>query len=509
MKQIKFLKLLICSLFFVANISNSVSAFDGTDTNPPIVVSMRLLTSTPSPTNELIAIEVITQDDKNWVKITGKPQIGYGFVVSNTNIAPNCATVTNSFSNFEVIEDENFRITSTSTAKKQRFYLIGYIPKPSVLPGNCPEYRNLAAMPAVVLNTSSFIKVVDKVTKATSLQSNILTPGIQDESGRSRAGSVYGGLAASNLTFLNQRVALTSQFCVSTSLSPKNNTSIANIQAKYLDQSIKALDAKVVFEKDPLIDFFEGQIANWTNLTNEFSSKTLESLTSCTTPLKAQQIIAAYQNTIKEIDNKIVLTQKTQLNLDCQSVNTEINKYLSLSQILRNSKIVAPEYVNYINLTKNLKLLDCNKVTTKVLGDSQSRILAIKQIPESQHLSWLNLFCADRELKKLKYEELLKGMKLRYKLVKQFEIWISNSSEFTKCDPTSMLVELNKYVEVTNEIIQSINETLIILQKLEKTREIVITIQCKFKNKSVNRMGKSPKCPNGYQEVKPTFNLVT
>jgi hypothetical protein len=72
-----------------------------------------------------------------------------------------------------------------------------------------------------------------------------------------------------------------------------------------------------------------------------------------------------------------------------------------------------------------------------------------------------------------------------------------------------MLVDLNKYVEVTNGIIQSINETLIILQKLEKTREIVITIQCKFKNKIVNRMGKSPKCPNGYQEVKPTFNLVT
>ena len=110
--------------------SQLAEAFDGTDASPPRIISMRLLTPAPTSVESLIVIEVMTEDDKNWTQITGNPQLGYSYVISNRNIAPNCSIVTRSFSKLEVLEDLNFKSASLGNPKKQRFLLAGMAPRP-------------------------------------------------------------------------------------------------------------------------------------------------------------------------------------------------------------------------------------------------------------------------------------------------------------------------------------------------------------------------------------------
>ena len=503
-------RLFVCFLFLLVNFSFPAYSFDGSDTQPPNVVSMKLVTSPPSMQNEQIAIEVITQDDKNWVKLTGKPQLGYSFAVTNNNAAPNCSTVTNVFSTLEVIEDDGYRAKSTNTNKTQRFFLIGFIPKPKAVPGNCPEYRNLAAAPVVALNTGSFISVVDKNTKIKTLQSNILTPAIQDESGRSKNSSPYAGLSASSLTFANQNVGITSQFCINAAQLPKNNASIASIQSKYIEQTVKALNANATFEPDPIINFYQDQVSVWGELMTEFSEKTLKKLNSCSTPLTTSQIIGSYQGTNKFIENAIASATKNQLLQDCQATNADLQGLVEVGVLLRNIKAISPEQTNLSNKIRSLRLLDCAKVNSKALSDSKQLTVELRGILEPESKKIIEEFCQDRNSKLEKYDALLKALKFRFNSTNDLLEWEATNAnlKFDKCDPLITSKELVTYLESTNKLIISINELLMKLQKLEKAKEIKWTIRCKFKGKTVVRSGKPPKCPSGYAEIKLALEKV-
>jgi hypothetical protein len=206
----------------------------------------------------------------------------------------------------------------------------------------------------------------------------------------------------------------------------------------------------------------------------------------------------------KTIESALRLSQQKQLKLDCQTSNVEIEKILNQVQVLESLESTNPEITKFLGESRRLKVLDCDRVNASLLGERKSLIFDLSQVLESESLDFRGVFCADRNLKRQKYEELMKAMKFRYRLVKQFQSWLGGQPEFTACNPTSSWESLRDYVGNTDILIVAIDEMVLRLQELERQKKLRITIECKFKSKVVNKTGFSPRCTNGYREITRT-----
>ena len=504
------LRLFLVLVMAIGWLPQNSFAFDGTDSTAPIVVSMRQITPAPTVDKELIALEVITQDDKNWVKITASPQITYSYILSNETAAPNCATVTTSSAKFEIIEDENYRNNSNSLFKKQRFVFLALAPKPKILPSNCPEYRNLSQRPLVALNTTSFITTTNKSSKAKSLQSNIVTPSLQDESGRTTASKAFTGIDPIQLTYVNQSPGNSSQFCVSTLLLPRNNPSIASNQGKYWGAIAKAADSKITYILDPTVEMFESQVIAWNKLLEDSSIEKFSSISTCAIPLTSQQINSAYLTFIKSIDAVLVEQSKLKLTNDCQELNLKIQNVIDLNYILKIEKLQSPEYLELVNRSKSLRILDCTKITQKTFLDSENLVKAVALVLDTNLQNFVNSFCEIRNQKREKFEILLKEMSFRYKAVPDFVKFKESLSQtkFEICDPSQPVANLALQTKESEIIVKQINDLLIQFQNRERTKSIQLFINCKSGKKNVVRSGKPPKCPPGYIAVSSSLKRL-
>lgn len=488
----------------------SAMAFDGTDATPPKVVSIKQLTSAPSSTNELIAIEVVTQDDKNWVKITGTPQIGYSYSISNPSAAPNCSTVSNSFSKLEIIEDESFRKSDQSGQKSQRFLLVGYAPKPKELPISCPEYRNLSVLPVVALNTNTFLLSIDKKTKVKTSLNNLVTPTLQDEAGRVTMSTPLQSLESSNLILRTNNVGQTSQFCVSPSLIPKNNSAIATIQAKYIEQKASAMNLGIELQENPVIESYEAQVKIWMSLYSSFLIENVNKLGSCYIPFNSQQILTAYQDSIKSTQMSIGLIQKSQLLRDCEETNKANSNVLDFRNLINHEPTLFSQYKDFINQSKIIRILDCAKVTSKQLVDAQTNSKLILDFVSVNQNQGLQAFCMARNLKRTQFLDLTAKMVFRYQNTAEIGNWKNNpsNSTFQLCTPESQIQELISLADNANKNITQVNTLIVNLQVLERKKSINITIKCKSGKKSLIRTGKTPTCPTNYVEEKVEFKKI-
>jgi len=492
-----------------ASASVPANAFDGTDASPPNIVSMRVLTQTPSASNRLIVIEILTQDDKNWVKIGGNPQIGYSFPVSNLNTPPNCAVVTTIFSKLEVVEDEQYKFASLNTvSKKQRFVLIGFAPRPKDLPSNCPEYRNLNVIPAVALNATTFTALTNKNTKITTYESNILNPQVIDESGRSTPVTKNTSISSANLAFAGQTSGVSSVLCVPPSLLPKNNALLSTSQSKYLGQLALANEKNAGVDPDPVIELYEKQLRAWSKIAAEFSLSSFSDLNGCSVALTTAQVNSAYQESQKKLTSSIANAVKSQLLADCQNINIEIKSILDYRLIFNSEKFISQEYAELVKKSAPLKILDCEKVIATQLPEYRNQFQAAKETLNANLAVFLGEYCVKRDDKRMKYLELKKQLATRYGSSIEYLEWVAETSSavFPLCDPTLNLSELVLFSNATNEQILKINNLLMTLQTLEKSRKVKTTITCKSGNKQIKKIGSPAKCPLGYRESKP--NLV-
>ena len=498
---------LITALSFNAPVTN---AFDGTDASAPKIISIRQLTTVPTTTSELIVIEVVTQDDKNWVRITGTPQIGYSYQISNPNAAPNCATVSNSFSKLELVEDEAFRKTDQSGQKNQRFLLVGYAPKPKELPASCPEYRNLSAQPAVALNTNTFLTSINKTTKVKTNLSNLVTPTLQDESGRTTASATIGNLSANNLALTNPSVGNSSQFCVSQSLLPKNNATVASIQAKYIEMKALALNLQVVLQENPIINSYEAQVAIWMNLNTNLSIENINKLGSCYVPITSQQIVAAFQDSIKLAQTNLAAIQKAQVSKDCEDTNLIIGKILDFRNLISRETSLFIKYKDFITQSKSIRVLDCSKVSSKQLIDAQASAKLPAEFVTSNITLGLQTFCEARNSKRAQFLDLTAKMAFRYQNTLDVKSWKNNPEllTFQMCTSETQPKDLITISDNTNKMILQVNTLLAKLQGLERKKSLSINIKCKNGKKSVIKSGKSPTCPSGYVEEKIEFKKI-
>jgi DNA-directed RNA polymerase subunit N (RpoN/RPB10) len=505
-------KFILIPTLFVALLNASMglpaNAFDGTDASPPTIVSMKLLTQAPTEANRQIVIEVLTQDDKNWVKIAGNPQIGYSFPISNFNAPPNCAVVTTVFSKLEVVEDEQYRFNSyNSTPKKQRFALIGFAPKPKDLPSNCPEYRNLNANPAVALNATTFTPITNKNTKITTYESNILNPQIIDESGRSTSVTKNTNITPANLAFTPQATGPSTVLCVPPSLLPKNNSSIASAQSKYLGQLTIATEKKVGIDPDPVVDLFENQLKVWSRAATDFSLTSLNEMRGCTAALTSSQVINAYQEAQKKLISAITSAAKNQLLAECQTSNLKIQSIIDYRMIFNNEKFTSQEYSEFVRKSASLKIFDCEKVIATQLNEYQKQIQAAEETLNANLAMFLGEYCVKRDEKRVKYLDLKKQLAFRYGSTIEFSTSDLETATATYpiCDPTVSLSDLLLFSNLTSNQILKINDLLSLLQSLEKSKKIKITIVCKSSNKQIKKSGMAAKCPVGYREIKPSL----
>ncbi len=500
--------IIFCSLLFF---SQPVLAFDGTDSTPPTVLSMRQITNPPSNNSEIIAIEILTQDDKNWVKIGGTPQIGYSYRISNPNAAPNCATVSNSFSKFEVLEDLRFRSsTLNSNPKKQRFVMVALAPKPKSLPSNCPEYRNLSVAPAVALNSTSFTPVTNRTTKVTVQENNILAPAITDESGRTTA-AAKNSLSASNLTYSNQSTGLTSQFCVPAVLRPQISLSLSAARDKYTTQVQKAVDAKVPVAQDPAVDIFESQIRAWDLVSSEPTIGNLNQLKTCLTSFTSQQVATAYQALTKKIELDISNAVKNKLLFECSILNDQIKKITDARQLLGTNIIQSVEYSDFLAKSRQLKPLVCDRATEKLISDTTNLISEPKLLLDTNLPFFLGEYCSVKDAKRDQYLQLKSAISLRYRGSAPLIKWSSETQtiQYQECDPTLPVKDLVTFEVSSNATVLSLNSLLTELQQLEKVRKVKITIICKSGNKTVRRSGNPPKCPSNFSEIRNPLNKIT
>ena len=479
-------------------------AFDGTDSEPPRVISMRLLSEQASGSNDLVMVEVITQDDKNWVKVTGTTQVGYSFAIKNNNVAPNCAVGTTAFSRLEVIEDERARSSPNLNPKKQRFLLIGFLPKPKILPTNCPEYRNLDVAPSVVLNSTVFPFTQNKTTGVKTYTNSILTPAIQDEAGRNTSGTISGGIAPGNLSFAKQNISEENKFCVSYALLPRINQSIQNIQSKYKNVSAVAYEKYQVFDMDTSIALYEIQSIAWESFLLDFTLVKLKEISKCSYPLTVQQIITAYQKSIKSIELLLASQARIEFEVSCKALNVEVQQILDLLQVLKGEQNNSLEYREFISKSQGVKILDCAKISTKVFEDAQTKIEAIESLRESYGSQFLTNYCQTRKMKELQFAELSESLAIRYQSVAEYVQWRMSLQipTFGPCEPDLELSQLLTYGDNFDDAIRDINAVLLKLKNLEGTKGIKVTIKCQKGKKLIQRTGKPPKCPQGYRELK-------
>ena len=500
-------------LLLVASLVNPpwAIAFDGTDSEAPKVISMRLLTDPPSSTNDLVALELMTQDDKNWVKISGTVQLGYSFAIKDSNAAPNCAVGSTSFSKFEVVEDERARSAININPKKQRFLLFGFVPRPKALPANCPEYRNLELAPAVALNTSTFTTSVNRTTGARTISSNIFAPSLQDESGRTLAAAINTGVLASSLTFTNQAIVSNSQYCILPTMLPQNNTSISSTQKKFFELAVKVNEANLIFESDPTVVLYESQVKSWNAFLTEPTISRLRDIGKCGSPLTVQQVNGAYQSVIKSLETILALKAKSELEVQCSTLNSEIQATLDLLAILKGERIEATEYAEFASKSRTIRAIDCAKVNSKSFSDAKTLSDPMRDIRESLGGQFLKTYCEKRNLKGDQFANLEKGMSVRYKKVIEWTQWKEGLGNliFGTCNPSAEISQLLDYSKNTDRLILEINNLLLRIQGLEREKRVKITILCKMGKKTLQQSGKSPKCPAGYSEVKAPLSRIT
>ena len=504
MKEIKVLSALelIVAILLVNFFPSPLYAFDGTDIASPSIISFKLLSSPPTVQNERIAFEVLTQDDKNWVKINGTPQIGYSYVVSNLNAAPNCSNITTSFSKLEVVEDALYRNQNSNGNTKQRFFLIGFAPKPKPLIGNCPEYRNFNVRPAVALNTSQFITTTNKSTKEVITSSNLLLPIITDESGRSSTAGKASSIAAENISYIGQQPGISRQFCIPASLLPKINSSVASVRAKYFELTAKALDSEITYESDSLLDLFELQSNYWDTLTKDFNISNFEKIESCEEPVTAQQIITAYQAKINSLDSLLKNLEKQKLIEECNGLSNSAQLNIDLSNIITSLGAKSKEALEYITVTKNIKLSDCSKISSKQFETSLSQLkLSNDTLTQNQNIILPEL-CDILNTKRVKYLNTLGLINLRYKStleLSQFTKKIENI-DYSECNPNMVVSDFVNISKLALFLITEVNSFINQVINLEKQKKILITIGCKMGSKIITRKGLSPTCPNKYLE---------
>jgi len=485
-------------------ISPPSTAFDGTDASPPRISSMRLLTSAPTMTENLVVIEVLTEDDKNWVEITGNPQLGYSYVISNRNVAPNCATVTRSFSKLEVVEDEITRALNQGVPRRQRFLLIGMAPMPIPLPSNCPEYRSLNLIPAVALNSTSFPTTVNRSTGVMSTLNNILTPAIQDESGRVAPPTTHMGITPISLTLVSSQVGITPRFCISPALLHERNQALSTSRSQYLIQLKRLADAGLTFYASEVIREYESQVQAWSNFLSTYSIKQLSLISKCETPLSATQINSAYQSSSKSIDSLIAQRAKEKLESDCNDYNRRFDRVSQLSVLLRKERLEDLSYEEFSELTKSTKAIDCKRTSSASLEIQLDTLGKIEQILIVSEQDFLNEFCTRRNSIREQFFSLYRALKFRYPssdLLRDSQRNLESQS-FSDCDSKANLEALIAYSEGIDSLITKINTVLQQSQNLEKKQAITTRIECKAGKSTLKRKSKSPKCPAGYIEVR-------
>jgi hypothetical protein len=490
--------------------SQLAEAFDGTDASAPRILSMRLLTPTPTSVDGLIVIEVLTEDDKNWVQITGNPQLGYSYVISNRNIAPNCSIVTRSFSKLEVLEDMNFRSAGTNNPKKQRFLLAGIAPRPLPLPSNCPEYRSLNLLPAVALNSTTFPTSTNKVTGVSTTLNNVLTPSLQDEAGRTTPSSSQTGLLALSLIHVNPQIGETEKFCITPALLPERNPTIAANREKYLNEVNKARELDIDVPRDEVVLRYEAQVQGWSDFLSNFAIKHLSLLPKCITPLLASQITSAYQVYSRAIS--VLIAQRTAENLEkeCISNTSRTDRARRLLDLLIGEKLETIEFREFSRLVKSLKPLDCKKVSSTSILAQRKQLEEIETVLANSEQSFLDVFCERRNYLRTEYLSLYDHLKFRYGLTDLFRL--SNleieHSQFFTCESRVDLDALISYSALSDSLIVGINNHLSKLQKLERKRGVVIRVECKLGKRVIVRKGSPPKCPKGYRELPVSAKAV-
>jgi hypothetical protein len=482
--------------------SQLAEAFDGTDASPPRIISMRLLTPAPTSVESLIVIEVMTEDDKNWTQITGNPQLGYSYVISNRNIAPNCSIVTRSFSKLEVLEDLNFKSASLGNPKKQRFLLAGMAPRPLPLPSNCPEYRNLSLLPAVALNSTTFPTSTNKVTGVSTILNNVLTPSLQDEAGRTTPPSSQTGLLALSLIQVNPQIGETEKFCITPALLPERNPTIAANRERYLNELNRARELNIDVTRDEVVLRYEAQIQGWTDFLSNFATKQLSLLPKCITPLSASQVTSAYQVSTRAIS--VLIAQRTAENLEkeCIANTSRTDRARRLFDLLMGEKVETIDFREFSRLVKTVKPLDCKKVSSTSILEQRKHLEEIETILATSEQSFLDVFCERRNYLRTEYLSLYDHLKFRYGLTDLFRL--SNlemvHSQFFTCESRVDLDVLTSYVVLTDSLITNMNSYFSRLQKLERQRSVVIRVECRLGKRVLVRKGTPPKCPKGSRE---------
>jgi hypothetical protein len=288
------------------------------------------------------------------------------------------------------------------------------------------------------------------------------------------------------------------------------STSITTIREKYLLQAQKATDAKVEIDQDPVIQTYEDQISVWNRVSEDFSLTMLNSLKSCTSSFTSQQILNAYQNMTKKIENEIATATKKRLNSDCENLNIEIQRIINVRQLIGLNRIENEEFVAFLSKSKSIKTLVCEKVTEKLVAEARELVAEPKLILDVNFPFFIGNYCSTKDLKREEYFALKSAVSSRYKGTPLLQIWTVEvlESPFLTCDPNLPLIDLLQYESQTKILIEKINALLNQLQILERSRKIKFTISCKSGSKLIKKTGAPPKCPTNYSEVRLQLSKI-